>query len=108
MKPVNEENAIHKEQQDGASAEVEPRVLVVDDVPINVKILETLLIPLKYTVAKAYGGLEALVAIERENIDLVLLDVMMPGMDGIEVCHRIKSREETRHISVVMVTASGY
>ena len=105
MKPMSEEKAIPKEQQTGATGARVPRVLVVDDVPINVKILEVLLIPLKYSVAKAFGGLEALDVIEREDIDLVLLDVMMPDIDGIEVCRRIKSREETRYIPVVMVTA---
>ena len=83
----------------------EPRVLVVDDVPVNVKILEAMLFPLKYKVSKAFSGLEALALIERGDIDLVLLDVMMPGIDGIEVCRRIKSQEHTRIIPVVMVTA---
>jgi putative two-component system response regulator len=91
----------------GADEADEPRVLVVDDVPMNVKILESMLIPLKYKVLKAFGGLEALALIERGDIDIVLLDVMMPGIDGIEVCRRIKSQEHTRIIPVVMVTALG-
>ena len=83
----------------------EPRVLVVDDNPVNVKMLEAMLFPLKYQVSKAFSGLEALSLIERGDIDLVLLDIMMPGIDGIEVCRRIKQQEHTRIIPVVMVTA---
>ena len=83
----------------------EPRVLVVDDNPVNVKMLEAMLFPLKYKVSKAFSGLEALALIEQGNIDLVLLDIMMPGIDGIEVCRRIKRQEHTRIIPVVMVTA---
>jgi putative two-component system response regulator len=83
----------------------EPRVLVVDDNPMNVKMLEAMLLPLKYEVSKAFSGLEALALIERGDIDLVLLDIMMPGIDGIEVCRRIKRQEHTRIIPVVMVTA---
>ncbi|MDQ5988053.1 MAG: Sensor histidine kinase RcsC [Syntrophus sp. SKADARSKE-3] len=83
----------------------EPRVLVVDDNPVNVKILEAMLKPFKYVVSKAFSGLEALTMIEREDIDLVLLDIVMPGIDGIEVCRRIKRGEQTRIIPVVMVTS---
>ena len=93
------------ERAEGVAVADEPRVLVVDDVPVNVKILEAMLFPLKYKVSKAFSGLEALALIERGDIDLVLLDVMMPGIDGIEVCLRIKSQEHTRIIPVVMVTA---
>ena len=82
-------------------------MLVVDDVPLNVKILEALLVPLKYKVSTAFGGREALALIERGEIDLVLLDVMMPEIDGIEVCRRIKRQEQTRIIPVVMVTATN-
>jgi putative two-component system response regulator len=95
------------ERAEGVAGDDEPRVLVVDDVPVNIKILESMLIPLKYKVSKAFGGLEALALIERGDIDLVLLDVMMPGIDGIEVCRRIKSQEHTRIIPVVMVTTLG-
>ena len=82
-----------------------PRVLVVDDIPMNVKVLEAMLAPLKYKVSRAFSGLEALALIERGEIDLVLLDVMIPGIDGIEVCRKIKKQEHTRIIPVVMVTA---
>ena len=83
----------------------EPRILVVDDNPVNIMILEGMLLPLNYQVSKAFSGLEALALIERGDIDLVLLDIMMPEIDGIEVCRRIKRQEHTRIIPVVMVTA---
>lgn len=95
-------------QQSGVVADSDkPRVLVVDDNPLNVKMLEAMLLPYKYEVSKALGGLEALALIERGDIDLVLLDIMMPGLNGIEVCQRIKRQEQTRVIPVVMVTALG-
>lgn len=81
------------------------RVLVVDDVPPNVKLLEAKLTSEYFDVLKAYSGPEALEIIGREHPDIVLLDVMMPGMDGFEVCRRIKADPATSHIPVVMVTA---
>ncbi|GHF25734.1 PleD family two-component system response regulator [Kordiimonas sediminis] len=81
------------------------RVLVVDDVPPNVKLLEAKLTSEYFDVLTAYSGPEALEVISREHPDIVLLDVMMPGMDGFEVCRRIKSDKATSHIPVVMVTA---
>jgi len=95
------------ERAAGVAVADEPRVLVVDDNIVNVKILEAMLHPFKYQVSKAFDGLEALALIERGDIDLVLLDIMMPGIDGIEVCRRIKMQEQTRIIPVVMVTAMG-
>lgn len=81
------------------------RVLVVDDVLPNVKLLEAKLSSEYFDVLTASDGPEALAVIEREMPDLVLLDVMMPGMDGFEVCRRIKSDPKTTHLPVVMVTA---
>ncbi len=81
------------------------RVLVVDDILPNVKLLEAKLSCEYYEVITATSGLEALEKVENENPDIVLLDIMMPGMDGFEVCERIKSNPETSHIPVVMVTA---
>ncbi len=81
------------------------RVLVVDDVPPNVKLLEAKLTSEYFDVISATSGEEALEAIEKTPPDIVLLDVMMPGMDGFEVCRRIKSNPRTAHIPVVMVTA---
>jgi two-component system cell cycle response regulator len=81
------------------------RVLVVDDVPANVKLLEARLSAEYFDVTTAYSGAEALALCERAECDIVLLDVMMPDMDGFEVCRRLKSNPATHHIPVVMVTA---
>jgi two-component system, cell cycle response regulator len=81
------------------------RVLVVDDVLPNVKLLEAKLTSEYFDVLTASDGPEALAVIEREMPDLVLLDVMMPGMDGFDVCRRIKSNPRTTHLPVIMVTA---
>src|SRR5215813_1971982 len=81
------------------------KILVVDDEVKNVRLLEALLAPRGYTVIKAHNGSEALEQAERQRPDLILLDVMMPGMDGFEVCKTLKDRPETRFIPVVMMTA---
>jgi two-component system cell cycle response regulator len=81
------------------------RVLVVDDIPANVKLLEARLSAEYFDVATASSGAEALAACERAECDIVLLDVMMPGLDGFEVCRQLKSNPATHHIPVVMVTA---
>jgi len=81
------------------------RVLVVDDILSNVKLLEAKLSAEYFEVVTAFNGMEALGKIEEHTPDIVLLDVMMPGMDGFEVCRRIKSNPKTAHIPVVMVTA---
>ncbi len=81
------------------------RVLVVDDILINVKLLEAKLSAEYFDVVTALNGQQALEICERGEVDIVLLDVMMPGMDGFEVCRRLKSRPNTAHIPVVIVTA---
>ncbi|HUZ34228.1 MAG TPA: PleD family two-component system response regulator [Xanthobacteraceae bacterium] len=81
------------------------RVLVVDDVPANVRLLEARLSAEYFDVVTAMSGQEALTICERAECDLVLLDVMMPDMDGFEVCRRLKTSPATHHIPVVMVTA---
>ncbi len=81
------------------------KILVVDDILPNVKLLEAKLKNEYYDVICAYGGVEALEKIETEKPDIVLLDVMMPEMDGFEVCRRVKENPKTQHIPVVMVTA---
>src|SRR6201997_2905595 len=81
------------------------RVLVVDDVPANVRLLEARLSAEYFDVITAMSGKDALAICERGECDLVLLDVMMPDMDGFEVCRRLKSNPATHHIPVVMVTA---
>jgi CheY-like chemotaxis protein len=81
------------------------RVLVVDDVLANVKLLQARLSAEYFEVLTARSGEEALEVLQRECVDVVLLDVMMPGMDGFEVCRRIKTATRTKHVPVVMVTA---
>ncbi|MDJ0947814.1 MAG: PleD family two-component system response regulator [Alphaproteobacteria bacterium] len=81
------------------------RVLVVDDLPQNVKLLEAKLTSEYFNVLTANSGSEALEIIEIARPDIVLLDVMMPEMDGFEVCRNIKSDPKTAHIPVVMITA---
>ncbi|MCF1434197.1 PleD family two-component system response regulator [Agrobacterium vitis] len=81
------------------------RILVVDDVPANVKLLEARLLAEYFEVLTAEDGLKALDICDRTQVDVVLLDVMMPGIDGFEVCERLKSSPRTAHIPVVMVTA---
>src|SRR5206468_12361250 len=81
------------------------RILVVDDVPANVKLLEARLSAEYFDVITAVRGTDALGICERAECDVVLLDVMMPDMDGFEVCRRLKSNPVTHHLPVVMVTA---
>src|SRR6188474_2312070 len=81
------------------------RILVVDDIPANVKLLEARLTAEYFDVTTAMSGAEALAICERAQCDIVLLDVMMPEMDGFEVCRRLKANPATHHIPVVMVTA---
>ncbi|MGO4564956.1 PleD family two-component system response regulator [Rhizobium sp. 2YAF20] len=81
------------------------RILVVDDIPANVKLLEARLVAEYFDVLTADNGRDALNICEDSQVDLILLDVMMPGMDGFEVCERIKANPRISHIPVVMVTA---
>jgi DNA-binding response OmpR family regulator len=81
------------------------KILVVDDQPINVQLLKRKLEREGMQVIPAYSGPEALELVRLEKPELILLDVMMPEMDGIEVCQRLQSDEETRSIPVIFVTA---
>src|SRR6201985_238742 len=81
------------------------RVLVVDDILSNVKLLEAKLTAEYFEVVTAFNGVDALARVEEHGTDIILLDVMMPGMDGFEVARRIKSNPKTAHVPVVMVTA---
>ncbi|MFZ5616316.1 MAG: PleD family two-component system response regulator [Pseudomonadota bacterium] len=81
------------------------RVLVVDDLEPNVKLLEAKLRAEYFDVLGAYSGKEAVERAKNDQPDIILLDVMMPGMDGFEACRIIKSDPETAHIPIVMVTA---
>lgn len=81
------------------------RILVVDDVQANLRLLEAKLTAEYYEVVLASNGPDALEAAGRMVPDVVLLDVMMPGMDGYEVCRRLKGQEATAHLPVIMITA---
>src|SRR6516162_2072557 len=81
------------------------RVLVVDDVEANVKLLEAKLSSEYFDVLSAYNGASALEIAEAELPDVILLDVMMPRMDGFEVCRHLKANQRTADVPVVMVTA---
>src|SRR5207248_8170865 len=81
------------------------RILVVDDVLANVKLLEARLTAEYFDVVVAMSGTEALAVCERGLCDIVLLDVLMPDLDGFEVCRQLKANPATHHIPVIMVTA---
>ncbi len=85
--------------------EEKAKILVVDDEPKNVKLLDAILKQANYDVIKAYNGQEALAITNKTDIDLILLDIMMPEMSGYEVCRRLKGSESTRMIPIIMVTA---
>lgn len=80
-------------------------MLIVDDIPTNVRLLEARLTAEYFEVLTAASGQEALDICERGEVDIVLLDVMMPEMDGFEVCRRLKAGRRTHHIPVLMITA---
>lgn len=82
-----------------------PKILVVDDQPINVQLLKRKLEREGMTVATSYSGREALDLVKADKPDLILLDVMMPEMDGIEVCQRLQADKETKAIPVIFITA---
>jgi len=85
--------------------ERKPKVLIVDDTPENIQILMGTLKD-QYTIVAAINGEKALkMALGETRPDLILLDIMMPGMDGYEVCRRLKADEQVRHIPVIFVTA---
>jgi CheY-like chemotaxis protein len=84
-----------------------PKILIVDDEPFNIDILEQELADLGYATLSAASGPEALAKVAAETPDLILLDVMMPGMDGFTVCRLLKERKETQLIPVVFMTALG-
>ena len=80
-------------------------ILIVDDTPENLSILRKLLTEKGYQVRPALNGEVALKAVQSQAPDLILLDIMMPGMDGYEVCKILKANEETSHIPVIFISA---
>jgi CheY-like chemotaxis protein len=83
---------------------IKPTILVVDDIPLNVEFIEGALSN-DYSVIKAYGGVEALIMVEKITPDLILLDIMMPDMNGYMVCKELKRNDKTNWIPVIMITA---
>ena len=87
-------------------SEARPKILAVDDTPVNLKVLEAMLTPRGYDVVTAASGSEALEKIRTERPDIVLSDIVMPGMNGYELCRRLREDEATRFLPIVMITAS--
>lgn len=82
-----------------------PQILIVDDEPINVKLMSAILSSEQFAVVSAQDGMTALEIISKEKIDLILLDVMMPGIDGYQVTQELKNNPQTKNIPVILVTA---
>lgn len=82
-----------------------PKVLIVDDEPRNVRLLEAIVSPMGVEVYTAFNGTQALEMVTSVSPDVILLDIIMPGMDGIEVCRQLKGKNKTQNIPVVFVTA---
>ena len=82
-----------------------PIILSVDDEPANLKLLENILVPRGYEVVSVASGEDALRTIKTRPIDLVLMDLMLPGMDGLQVSRKIKDNKRYRNIPIIMLTA---
>lgn len=80
-------------------------ILVVDDIPLNVLLIRKMLGKFKFNILTANNGQAALDTVAANNVDLVLLDLMMPGMDGYEVLTRLRNHEETKELPVVILSA---
>jgi putative two-component system response regulator len=93
------------EKEESRPSKESTRLLVVDDDERNLKLIESMLRIHQYEVVKAFSGEEALSALRQTEFDLILSDVMMPGMDGFELCRRIKQNSSTRLVPIIMLTA---
>lgn len=85
----------------------QPRILVVDDTPQNIRLLDAVLTPRGYVVVHAGSGQAALDLVQQRPPDLILLDILMPGMDGYEVCRRLRADPTYQALPIIMITASG-
>ncbi len=83
------------------------RILAVDDKPENIRLLEAILVPAGYQVIAANSGEDALAKVRTDHPDMVLLDIVMPGMSGYEVCRRLRADATTKFLPIVTITASG-
>jgi DNA-binding response OmpR family regulator len=99
-----EESRMPEKPGEGAMLK-KPVILCVDDEPANLKLLENILVPRGFEVVNAADGEEALLKIKTRNIDLVLLDLMLPGMDGLQVSRKIKNNKKYSNIPIIMLTA---
>ena len=88
-----------------AKQKTKPVILVVDDQPQDIELLEAYLVPLGYEIVKAANGEEALGKLSSNQIDLILLDVTMPGVDGFEVTRRVRGDDKKRLLPIILVTA---
>ncbi len=88
-------------------AEPKAKILVVDDEILIIKRMEALLLPRHYQVISASNGEAALQLVPQEQPDLILLDLLMAGMNGFEVCHHLKTNPKTHSIPVILMTALG-
>jgi CheY-like chemotaxis protein len=105
-KPVDVDELIRVVESSAIANDRPAKILVVDDVPENVRLLEAVLISRGYRVVTATDGLAALDLVETEEPDLILLDVMMPGLDGYAVCSHLRANDATALLPVIMVTSS--
>jgi adenylate cyclase len=105
-KPVDVVELIRVVESTAIASHRPAKILVVDDVPENVRLLEAVLVPRGYEVVTATDGLVALDLVETEEPDLILLDVMMPGLDGYAVCSHLRANDATAVLPVIMVTSS--
>ncbi|MBE0650394.1 MAG: hybrid sensor histidine kinase/response regulator [Bacteroidales bacterium] len=83
------------------------KILIVDDIPANIQILGNILSTQNFQIAYAQSGKQALSVIKHQKLDLILLDIMMPSMDGFEVCQILKSQKETAEIPIIFLTAKA-
>ncbi|MDY0325389.1 MAG: response regulator [Candidatus Cloacimonadaceae bacterium] len=95
--------AVYAEMEKPVSG-LSAKVLVVDDLPMNLGLMEAILRKQNYEVVTAESGIRALEILSKTDVDLILLDVMMPEMDGYETCRKIKSQAQTRMVPVILVT----
>lgn len=104
---MNRPEELHHAPFTDLSKQQQPKILVVDDQPINIKLLQRKLERQGMDVYVAYTGQECLDLVSKVIPDLILLDIMMPEMDGIETCQRLKSKPETERIPIIFITAKA-
>ena len=84
-----------------------PLILIVDDTPKNIQVVGTVLREKEYNISVATNGLDAIKLTEKALPDLILLDIMMPEMDGYETCEKLKENEKTKNIPIIFLTAKN-